>query len=529
MNGNLPHQRLSHITLFFLLALGLLSCLLQLQAEGYHLRHPDAVYYAAVARNLLTTGQFSTPVITQQHLVGAPPPVDLDRPWPVRICSLGYPLLLAGLFAVFGASDFACQVASIAAFIGIIIVVFHFARCLGGLPAALAAVCLLISHSTISHEAIAGELETTYGLLGLGSLYLAYRSRRRWPTGAAGALIGLAYVIRPTAVAFLIIGALVVSPGRGTVRWRRLGLFIAAFVTVAGVGEIVENRLKPPPLAPRTQQSSLVAQNLLYATDAYPGHQVFRGNERITMGDVWEHRRAVAEKVVRALRREYVDVAQWVFTYLVVLAIIGAISSAPDRRYNQLSLVIVGLFGAHLLISALSAPDGFHRYITAITVMLTPLAGVGLCLLVRNMRKRWNQPWLAMLYIGLAGCILYPRAVDVAEQFLIPNVSLGRIVAGYVTASTKPTDIILNAEADRAIAWYGQRRVIRLPSESGRVADLYRRAGPIEAIVVAADSEHFQPPASRPPEEWFPEFSLDKSFTVSDGIKDRRFYLYERR
>jgi len=131
MSEKLRHKKLTGWVVGLMLLIGLLSCLLQLWAEGRHLRHPDAVFYAQVARNILQTGYFSTSVITQQYLVGAPPPVDLNRPWPVRGCSVGYPLLLAGLFLLFGIGDYVCYLVSIATFLGLIVAVSYFARDLG--------------------------------------------------------------------------------------------------------------------------------------------------------------------------------------------------------------------------------------------------------------------------------------------------------------------------------------------------------------------------------------------------------------
>ena len=201
---------------------------------------------------------------------------------------------------------------------------------------------------------------------------------------------------------------------------------------------------------------------------------------------------------------------------------------AADRRYDQLSLCVLALFMAHLLIPALSAPDGFHRYITAGTVMLLPFAGVGLCRVLGFAREHWGSFQFVGICIFLASWVLYPRAVDVAEQFVIPNVPFEKLVAQEIAAYTQPEDIVLTDEVDRATAWYGQRRVIRLPETVEDTMALCRRAQPIAAIVVTAHPRFFQPPDQTPASEWFPGFTLTKSFSISDGSDQHEFYLYKK-
>lgn len=521
-------QKVSYQWLVVVLVIGLVSCLIQLQAEGYYIRHPDAMEYAASAREMVNTGQCATDILLPNQLIGTES-IDISGLWPAQLQRMGYPLILAGAFAILGSTDLACHLVSIVFFLGTLAVVFIFAHRLSGLPAALAASGLLITHSTLSHEGIVGDLEMPYAFLGLVALYWTYRSR--WPLQIAGAglAIAIAYMIRPTALAFLVGGGLVLWPEKGKPRGRWLALLLAVFLVMAVVGHLVESALTPPPLAPGAPHSNKWAQLLLHSTEVYPDHEVKRGLKLITIDEIFKYKRAIAEKVVRAVRRAYQDVGQWIFIYIIVFAVVGALNGHPDcrRRCDQLAITLLAVFLLILVVPAFCYPAGFHRYTVAATVSLLPMAGVGLVILLQRIRERWGRVQTLLITAFLVGCILYPRAVDVAEQFVIPNVPFQKLVAQEIAAATAPGDIVLTDEVDRGLAWYGPRRVVRLPDTMEEAVTIYRRAHPISAIVVAAQPKFFQPPDDVPPAQWFPGFRLAQTFAVSDGISPHEFYLYK--
>ncbi len=528
MSGAQGQQKLSYWWLAVVLVIGLGSCLLQLQAEGYHIRHPDALFYATMARNMVNSGQCATDILLPNQLIGAES-IDISGLWPAQLQRIGYPLIVAAAFRILGPTDLACHLVSTVFFLGIVAVVFIFAHRLAGLPAALAAPGLLITHSTLSHEGIVGDLEMAYAFLALLSLYWAWQSRSPVQIAGAGLAIGLAYMIRPTALAFLVAGGLVLWPEEGKPRWRWLALLLAVFLVLSVVGYVVESALTPPPLAPGTLHSNKWAQLLLYSTEAYPGHQAIRGNRLVTIEEIFKHKRAIAEKVVRALRQAYQDVGTWIFIYIIVFAVVGAFNGRQDRRRrsDQLAITLLVLFLLIIAVPVLCYPAGFHRYTVAATVSLVPMAGVGLVILLQRIRERWGkaQTWLIAAF--LVGCVLYPRTVDVAEQFVIPNVPFERLVGQKIATATAPGEIIMTDEVDRGVAWYGPRRVVRLPETVEQTMDLCRRAHPVDAIAVAAEPKFFQPPENVPADRWFPGFRLAETFAVSDGVREHQFYLYK--
>ncbi len=509
------------------LAVGLCSCLLQLQAEGYHIRHPDALQYATMAREMVNTGRCATDLLLPNQVIGAKS-IDISGLWPAQFQRVGYPLILSAAFAVIGSTDLAVHAVSIVFFLGMLAVVFAFGHQLWGLPAALVASGLAITHSNLAHEGIVGDLEMPYAFLGVLALYLAYRSRSILDVVGTALAIGAAYMIRPTALGLLVVAGLVLWPEKGKLRWKWLTLLLVVFVATAIAGHLTEAALTPAPLAPDAPHSNKWAQFLLYSTEAYPDHEVGRGLRLVTMDEVFRYKRDIAEKIIRGLRQAYYDTGQWVFTYIIVFAVIGAVNGIRiSRRRDQLAITVLALYLAALAVPVICYHAGFHRYMVVATVCLLPLAGVGLVALIKLTWQRWGTIQATLISLFLAGCVLYPRTVNVAEQFVIPNTSVAQLAAQWIGDSTQPDDIILTDEVDRLTAWYGPRRVLRLPDTVEKTLDICQRVHPVDAIAVAAQPRFFQLPKDLPPEQWFPGFELTQTFTVSNEVDRRQFHLFE--
>lgn len=153
---------------------------------------------------------------------------------------VGYPITLALVFRIFGASLRAAQYANIVFSIGTMIVIHQFARAFsfsartasiaavawGFLPNQIASCCVTMAETTF-----------TFALL-LGLLFVVRPQPRVWSDALAGLILGWATLVRPQALlpGFLLIVAVALM--RGSRPWSK-SIVLRACIVALGIAAVV--------------------------------------------------------------------------------------------------------------------------------------------------------------------------------------------------------------------------------------------------------------------------------------------------
>ena len=160
----------------------------------------DALLYGELARNLLAGRGFVSDFI---YPVSLAYPFLQAVPQPQTLYGPGYPAVLAGFFAAFGAGDLVIVAANLAIFVAMLPLVFVLARRLFGPAAAWSATLLLTLDTTVSANIKNGGTEIlSMGLLVSGTLLVMDAPRAR-TAAVAGMLFGVASLTRPNLAALV--------------------------------------------------------------------------------------------------------------------------------------------------------------------------------------------------------------------------------------------------------------------------------------------------------------------------------------
>lgn len=182
------------MALVFLLAV-ILWAIIYLHARPT-VRNPDAQDYAQIARNVFQGKGFQTDVMPLAGLEWMRQTGRLGGVW-WNVHRFPLPSVVeAGLFRVFGPTDFAAALFSALFFFAAIPVVFAFARRLFPFRTAMVATLLFVLAGGPMQEAITGLTEPAATFFFIAALYLVLWPRNRWSFALSGLLTGLAFLNR---------------------------------------------------------------------------------------------------------------------------------------------------------------------------------------------------------------------------------------------------------------------------------------------------------------------------------------------
>jgi 4-amino-4-deoxy-L-arabinose transferase-like glycosyltransferase len=189
------------------------------------LLNPDAQDYAQIARNVARGEGMITQTMPLSGLEWMRQSGRLGRPW-WNVHRFPLPCLVeAGLFRIFGATDFAASLFSALFFFAAIPLVFLFARRLFPLRVALLATVLFTFGGGPMKDSVTGLTEPAATFLFLAALYLVMWPRRWWSIALAGLVTGLGFLNRSSVVLYGIPLLFLVWQTRKTRPWRAVLAF----------------------------------------------------------------------------------------------------------------------------------------------------------------------------------------------------------------------------------------------------------------------------------------------------------------
>jgi 4-amino-4-deoxy-L-arabinose transferase-like glycosyltransferase len=190
-----------------------------------HVIENQGVAYARVAENLLA-GDGYIGILGGRYTLQGPL----------------FPLLIALLKPLAGSVELAARLISCAAGVALIWPAYSFTKALGGPRAGLVAACLVAGHGAMLGFSGAAYGESLYFFLLFTAAACSIRAAKRGElltAIAAGALYGLAYLVRPEALAYATLAAVLIlfysvaGQSRGRVLTGTLSLLLAFVVVVS--------------------------------------------------------------------------------------------------------------------------------------------------------------------------------------------------------------------------------------------------------------------------------------------------------
>lgn len=467
------------------LILGLALALFHVRVlHTYPLHEFDTMQRAGSARALLETGRWSALTLRHWELVGHEHTAE-GRLWPVQVWSLGYPLFLAAGFALCLDQDLVAVVLPILAYLGCLALTFLIARRLWGLGLAALALLFLLAHATFAQWAAVGHLESTYTLCLLGALLLLLARRAAWSRHlAAGALLGFAYMIRPTALAWL---PLVLVAGVGEKRATRVA---AVSFAALGLGlmlvanALLARALSPPPLA-TTGPTISYAQMLLRENTPFTlSASDSLAPRPMSPAEIAGHWRVFARKALHGAGDFSVEVSQYFSLALLIFAPLGMLLAAREPLPRSLAGVVLATLLLGLGGTLLTASSSLARYGSDWGPFLALFAARGLDWAWRRARNTAGRTGASVTAALAALVILGP--------FLALTVPLGSVerppegrALGQRVAQLVPPEAIVASPLAVQIAWHGRRRGIVIPYvPAEEVLEIDRRLVRVDALVL---------------------------------------------
>ncbi len=467
------------------LALGLALALFHVSAlRTYPLHEFDTMQRAGSARALLQTGRWSALTLRHWELVGHEHSAEA-RLWPVQVWSLGYPLLLAAGFAVCPDYDVVAVALPILAYLGCLALTFLIARRLWGLRLAALALLLLLAHATFAQWSAVGHLESTYTLCLLAALLLMLGSRPCWPRHlAAGALLGFAYMIRPTALAWL---PLLLVAGVGEKRATRL-----APVSFAALGlglmlvanALLARGLSPPPLA-TTGPTISYAQMLLRENTPF----TLSASDSLALApmspaEIAGHWRVFAKKVLHGAGDFAVEVSQYFPLALLILAPLGMLLCIREPLPRNLAGAVLAALFLGLGGTLLTASSSLARYASDWGPFLALFAARGLHWAWQRARETFGRTGAAVTAVVATLVILGPFLALTVPLGSVQRPPEGRALGQWVAQLVPPQAIVASPMAVQ-IAWHGGRRGIVVPyTPAEQVLEIDGRLIRLDALVL---------------------------------------------
>ncbi len=507
------------------IVLALLVMVGHLSLSGWHLKMPDAMYYASLARRLLETGQYQGPALIDSELATIDRMIEHDRLWPVDYARPGAPLLIAGLFALFGVSDITYQLTNILAFCALAWAVYRISVVIhdNSPRAGLLSVGLLVAIPAVLTKGAKIGLEMPFVAAILVAAALLVGGKRWLSAAGAGAVLAGAMFMRPTALAFLPLGLLIMA-NRTSDRRRQMVAFVIAFVLLVGLGYAIQARLNPAPLNP-DQPFNYTAHLLLWQSEAPPGAL----SEPATWGRVAAHWQDVAEKFARKLN---VSGGRLIFAtpYWLIALVVWAVAKR-GKKSRILPVAAVAAASGLLIMGGinLTTPEALARHILPAGAMLAAVAGGGLEHLLAASRRRLShwQHWCVVSILIVTIC--YSRAFMWAEQAKIPNASLqaeAEKVGVHIRQYTWPGDIVVASScAVPLIMWRGECRAAHAPRSGPELRKVVEELLPADAVLLC---QTHQPDVCGEADKLLADFKLVDRFDYQSSVYHCDYRLYVR-
>ena len=446
----------------------------------------DAMQRAGGAGQLVQTGQCATLTLRYWELVGHEH-MARDRAWPAQIWSLGYPLLLATGFAFFGVNDSVVLGLSILGYLACVVLVFMLGRRLWNLHVATLALVLFLPETGLMRATAHGHLESVYIAFLLAALLLLLSKRRILLAATAGGMmLGFAYFIRPTALAWLPMILLAGVFGMPALR-RRAILAALGGLAVMLLASLALTRLLSPAPLPATGPTISYSQWLLRdetplaVTEALP--RALSGREMLGQ---WP---AVGNKLLRGVYGAMLEVGRLFPLNLLLLAPLGMLLGLAEPRKRLLAGALIVTVALGLGVSIATAYWGVERYASSFLPLLSLFGGGGLLWAYERAHSHLTAGGRTFFVMVAALVIAAPFVGTVHAWRAVHRPPEGWHLSRQIDQILPPGALVASPMAVD-ISWHSGQRGIQIPASFGpkQVLEIDRQLIKLDALILRKEA-----------------------------------------
>lgn len=413
--------------------------------NGFILRTPDAMAYACIARNILR-GKPGASILTFPELEI---PYDWrNRPWPHPGNFRPFHIATVTLsFLLFGISDKSVIYVSILSFLLTVPILFRLAHRIYDERVATVSALFLIFSGPILPFAASGWTESTFMLFTVLCVYLFYERRSYLHALASGFVLGLAYLTRYFALAFLLPFLAYICLSKEGKRWHFFGLFTGSFILTAfGLSKIYQ-AFVPPVVVP----APLIESGLL-------GHLFIRPFSPLLEGLTLESLGELVEKVVSNLFNYHYSFLFLARPYLMALYLFSLFLKRERKENRLLNLSVLGAVLIH--IGYLSFRSYEPRYLIPLLPLIFIFSSRALISIVSDLSPKVGPLRGLILLASLVFLLLPGYGMELVREYKQPDVMTN---IGEIIKSNSDEDEIVLTDVHWAVAWYGDRRAVWIP------------------------------------------------------------------
>ncbi|TAN41537.1 MAG: hypothetical protein EPN25_04770 [Nitrospirae bacterium] len=419
----------------------------KLHFNGFFLN--DAHDFGQMARNIYEGRGFKTSVLRPINIIHFK-----QIPYPEVTRPPLFPLILAGLFSVFGVNDFAIVLSGAIAYVALAVLTFLVAMKLTeSYLIALFGSVLASFHLYFLPQGILGTSDLVYAACFMGFIYFYLRKQELifWH----GVIIGLLYLLR-TNTLFVAIPLLLMELRRrdATARWNSFLLFsVGALIPIFPY--LVRNYIDTgSPLF------SLHKYTLALETRTYPGFTLWTQINDVSAGRFFlDHPGEVFRKFSNSmisLKREFFASFQFPGVVMLLAGLTLPLKGTDLQKIRRLVLWIILL---QLVLISPMGSGGLRFY-----MFLIPLAVISFGAVISRFSETAasSREVLAAVLAIVAVVMLYPSLEYWKDRSAVSQPNLSVEFGKTLKAMTGKEDVIASDIAWE-ISWYADRKTVWLP------------------------------------------------------------------
>ena len=433
---------------------------------GNYLNFSDGAKYADIARNLDRTGRYESNFsFFGSELLGAG--MNSVARWVPPLM----PLVTAGFFRIFGASDLSVILVSSLFYLLLVFTIFLLGKNLWGNTVGLLVAVAVASNTSLLSYATSGASETLFALEIVLAAYLFALNKRK--TNILGFLIlVLMYFTKAQAIIY-ILGILLFFLLINFSRKKALGYFLAIFVLGSALFLIISK-----------QGIFAVTQHLpgVASSDALRG-----GFQEVRVLPIFK-------KIFYNLYNFYKLLPEILSPYMWALFLIGLIIWAKDKVVNSLKVATIFMVGTTFLVTALTIP--LYRYLHPVIPLVYLFAVSTLVWIVEQIlktKKKVAGVSFFLVFIFVIGQTLGVIFLD--SRFKAKTTNKGKapvyVELSWILRDNTSTDELVVTNLDAWGSWYGERRTIWYPLKPEQLMGLEDKVDAIYLTSYLMDDENY--------------------------------------
>lgn len=449
------------------------------------LKYPDAMRYAAIAKNIVTgVGYIESELWPARLIYDAEPPFYVNRVRPI------FPMTMAAAFKIFGVSENVAALSSGVFFIFSLVLIWILSENLFSIRIAWITVALFAFDPTILQYSISGITEMPFLFFLTLALFIMVSADTLLLFFITGITFGTASLVRSEALIYALVAVILFRIYYRTSYTEKivaLGLGLLTVLTPYWIWNW---------LAFGNPFFELNKLWILGRTAGFPEYTIMRSLEHVNiLTAILSNPLDITRKFIRCLIENYYLLPfRLTNPYVYLLFIIGIFGILASRinvpnKAKYLLLLACALMVFQVLFTSATIPDQGLRYIVPFLGIILIFAGRG----INYILELWETEKKMIKNITL-GCFLvflicptlyydFFRGKSNALSHRAEYVQLGNTVAKY----TDRKGLVLSNSPNH-LAWYADRQTMVIPNTLVEMRKIDRLVGVSGVVIVFPSS-----------------------------------------